>query len=200
MLKDVIVIDDVFDNPDELVFKSREFDFYDLHNHPVYSEALKKEDVYYPGFRTESLELIDKNLYNSLMRTILLKCLDDSVGLYRSISSFNCIGRMHFHYINSDSVVNDKWKHRDPTLMAGVVYLKKNPPPNTGTVLYIDGKETVVENRYNRLVLYRSDILHKVQESFGKNIYDSRLTLTIFIDKITLDVYYDKDNILSNDA
>jgi hypothetical protein len=66
---------------------------------------------------------------------------------------------------------------------AGVLYLTPNPEPNSGTAFYNESGEEIdyVENIYNRLTIYSSNILHSLKESFGDNINNGRLVYTIFI-------------------
>lgn len=191
MLSDVIVIDNFFDDPDSLVATARKMDYYDVHDRPDSYVESKEGELFYPGKRTQPLEIVDIELNNWLLRQISNKTLDFGIGLHRTEFNFTCFCRLHFHYTSGQYVPNEKWFHTDPTLYAGVVYLKKNPPPDTGTILLRgNGENVVIENRYNRFVMYRSDIMHSVQKSFGNNIYDSRMTLTLFWDKISLELTY----------
>ena len=72
--------------------------------------------------------------------------------------------------------------HRDDVgySYAGVVYLNENPYPNTGTLLEINEKVIPIENNFNRLALYKANILHRVENVFPDE-NDPRLTLTIFV-------------------
>ena len=97
---------------------------------------------------------------------------------------------LHFHYCleSTKSECHPSFEeiklHKDPTNWAGVIYLTPNPKSDSGTSLYSDDKSVAnhVENIYNRLVIYPSDILHGPQDLFGTDINDSRMTLTIFIE------------------
>jgi hypothetical protein len=93
----------------------------------------------------------------------------------------------YFHYTIDDTknqIYNFEKKrlHKDATQWAGVIYLTPNPPKNSGTTLHDDdGKlEHIVDNVYNRFVFYNGSILHGVQNTFGDNINNGRLTITIF--------------------
>jgi len=74
--------------------------------------------------------------------------------------------------------------HIDPNACyAGVVYLSPNAPLNSGTI--VDGK--LVENKFNRLVLYRANIIHSPSSHpFGMTVDDSRLTLNLFITELAI--------------
>jgi tryptophan halogenase len=97
---------------------------------------------------------------------------------------------LHFHYVLEKtksecfpSFEETKF-HKDLSNWAGIVYLTPNADPNGGTLLSSDDmKETkLVENIYNRFVLYPSDILHAPADLFGNDINDGRMTLTVFIE------------------
>ncbi|MEO1135783.1 MAG: hypothetical protein AAFW68_04105 [Pseudomonadota bacterium] len=98
---------------------------------------------------------------------------------------------VHHHYKEGD-IPSRGW--------SGVVYLSPNPPENTGTSIWLDretGKciaakgalfskdaarfECVqeIENKYNRLVLFRENVLHKAENGFCDGC-SARLTQTFF--------------------
>jgi hypothetical protein len=97
---------------------------------------------------------------------------------------------LYFHYslekTKSECIPSfDEYKfHKDHSNWAGVVYLTPNADPKAGTILSSDDmKETkLVENIYNRFILYPSDILHAPADLFGNDINDGRMTLTVFIE------------------
>jgi hypothetical protein len=76
--------------------------------------------------------------------------------------------------------------HKDPSEWAGVIYLNPNPKENSGTTLHNDNGEMMynIENKYNRFIFYQGNILHGVLDTFGDNLENSRLTITIFGDTI----------------
>lgn len=89
--------------------------------------------------------------------------------------------RCYFHYTLNEDMSDTT--HTDGVFdYAGVLYLTPNPPQNSGTAFYNDDNEQIdyVENVYNRLVIYPSNIPHRIKESFGDNISNGRLTYTIF--------------------
>ena len=100
---------------------------------------------------------------------------------------------------------NDKsWIHKDGPLIrkyksdknyAAVLFLTPNPVSKSGTTFYekivikdsiteakeIEYKETdYVENKFNRIVIFDSDLLHASKNYFGVNDVDSRLTQVFF--------------------
>lgn len=97
------------------------------------------------------------------------------------------VRRFHFylhmlceqHLEEGYNLETDAWHQDLGSTCAGVIYLNKNPEPNTGTLLNIDEEIVTIENKFNRLVLYDASILHRVQNTFSLD-KDPRLTLTIF--------------------
>lgn len=96
----------------------------------------------------------------------------------------NIILETYFHYALNDT---DTKLHKDETQWAGVIYLTPNPPKNCGTTLHDDTGvlKNIVDNVYNRFILYNGSTIHGVQDTFGEDIHNARLTITIFgnIDK-----------------
>ena len=197
MLTDIIVVDEIFSNPEHLEYQARKFSYYNCESHPFPIKTGNK--MFYSGHRTESLHILDENLYVSYNTEILNKIADNSFGLYRSDATFNYAGQMFFHYMTKDDVFDDTWLHKDPALYAGVIYLQKNPSPNSGTILIKGDEEKIVENKYNRLLLYRSDLMHSSQSAFGNSIEDGRLTLTFTYNILAFDIKYNNEKFKKNE-
>jgi hypothetical protein len=90
--------------------------------------------------------------------------------------------RCYFHYTLNEDMSDTT--HTDGIFdFAGVLYLTPYPPPNSGTVFFNDENEEIdyVENLYNRLTIYPSNIPHRIKESFGDNINNGRLVYTVFV-------------------
>lgn len=99
---------------------------------------------------------------------------------------------LSFNY-NNEIILPNSW--------AGIVYLNPNPPNNTGTNLF-KLKDTykhdsfihkyhrhdlnkwdiidTIGNKFNRLILYRSNTYHSADSYFGTNINDARLIQLFF--------------------
>jgi len=81
----------------------------------------------------------------------------------------------------------NSWIHKDYDVqIAGVLYLTPNPEANSGTTFYDEDENPVdcIENVYNRLILYQSNIKHKSTNYFGETKEDCRLTQVFFISEI----------------
>jgi hypothetical protein len=101
-------------------------------------------------------------------------------------------GAIHHHYKDGDVA---------PRGWSGLVYLTPDAPPDAGTTIWREkatGKCVAskgatfaddgsrfelalrVENRFNRLVLFRENVLHRAERGFGTTNDTGRLTQTFF--------------------
>jgi len=83
--------------------------------------------------------------------------------------------------------------HQDTGPIAGVVYLTPDAPPNAGTsILYAEENRIVnVENKYNRLVAYNGHRIHALSDAFGTTRETGRLAYTFFIHSALDPLHYD---------
>jgi hypothetical protein len=133
----------------------------------------------------------DMYLFSDTVNKILDKVSIQSFGK-RIKYSFEWNGNATFHILDQSQIFNKNWFHVDASAYAGVIYLNKNPQSNSGTIITHDGNEQIVDNVFNRLVLYRSDQRHAPQSGFGSydDINSSRLTLNLFFRKIKIQAEY----------
>lgn len=183
MKVNLIVIDDFYNNPD------------DVRNFALSQEFSVRGN--YPGLRTKSfLNDSHKDIINSLVSYagggVTDWFLDENGEGYSG--SFQICTSMDRTWIHSD--YNNMW--------AGVCYLTPNAPIDGGTALYIH-KETgerfsidkkdhgedsyditkwgVVDkigNIYNRLILYPGNLYHSSINYFGNDLSSGRLFQTFF--------------------
>lgn len=181
MIKDLVIIDDVFDNPERLVEISNGMTFYERHNHP---DPLMRES-HWGSVRT--INLLSgpdaQEVVGFMNKAIEHTIFSNSPRSERSIR-YEWTGRSFFHKIDESITVNDGKLHKDREVMAGVVYLNKTPKPNSGTIIHIGDTSYEIENRYNRLVLYRGDYVHRPAGGFGQGD-DSRTTFLMFFDTLS---------------
>lgn len=130
------------------------------------------------GFRTQIFD-------DKLLEFIQLKLIEIDEN-FKSLKL-----RVYYHYClenTKSEMINFKKNrlHKDPSEWAGVIYLTPNPKKNSGTTLHNEYGEMVynIENKYNRFIFYRGTTLHGVLDTFGDNLENSRLTITIFGDTI----------------
>ena len=180
MIQDIIVVDNIFKDPDSVVNFAKTLQYFTQEEHPA-------EKSYWSGIRSRSISLIDKKIWKDLTGDVIFKSLAHTMGFNKTFTvDVSWDVAMFFHQLREEDKYQDSWYHIDPKLVyAGVVYLDKNPKPNSGTLIIKDDKTKVeIDNVFNRLVLYRSDYYHSALGGYGKTIDDSRLTLTLFFKEI----------------
>jgi len=204
MRQTAIVIDNFFDNPDEirdLALKTLEFDGNNLVN---------DDKRHYPGIRSNHLGVIQPELHVKLKHEI-----ENIVG--RKLPTFSS----YFHA--TTQIHGCGLCHADPNEVAGLIYLNHKAPEDTGTYIvdawngdefrftseeenaFWDACETTdfdeiekfknlkeevnaayfkqsinIENRYNRLIVYSGQKHHAPAKYFGHNLNTARLTLVFF--------------------
>jgi len=163
-----IVVEDFFNNPDNVVKISKSVDYY-----------TPKKGENWPGFRSKNLLITHKNLFEFICKKVLSLYYDfhyDKVG-YDNVEIL-------FHKFNYKDEKDVKGIiHTDHKQLAGVIYLNKNiNDENTGTSIYDKNKKRIVKvsNNYNTLVAYDGQMNHGMT---GFN-NEERLTIVIFFEKI----------------
>ena len=157
-----IIIDNFLEEPDRIREEGLELD---------YTKA-EPNSPGWKGFRCLCTNMVDLELIE-LIRNKLNE-LDPKFK--------DCSPRCFFHYTLNEDMSNTT--HTDGIFdYAGVLYLTPNPPLNSGTAFYNEDNEEIgyVENVYNRLTIYPSNIPHSIKESFGDDITNGRLVFTIFL-------------------
>jgi hypothetical protein len=160
---DYILIDNFFENVD------------DVRSIALSSNYTKSnEETGWKGFRAPIIDV-------DIISTINNKLIEFD-------SKFKDIILQHFFHYTLDNTKNEQVDflkerfHKDGFDWAGVVYLTPNPPPNSGTIIFDRFKNPTIkiENIYNRFVFYNGNTLHGVEDTFGNNIIDGRMTVTLF--------------------
>lgn len=179
-----MIIDNAIDNPDELVALAKTIKFHSskdvqCKNINLYEDHEFNEKYVsgkWRGFRSNPLWLEYPELNNKILMQLFNKMfVHDQVTIRWDIAS-------HLHYFPVGLPDGDFWWHADGgCFWAGVLYLNKKPKKDSGTrIIMPDGTETILDNVYNRFVVYNSKLLHRPQAGFGTNTNNSRLTLTLF--------------------
>lgn len=183
MRNSLVVIDDFYNNPDEVRSFALSLPFEVVGN--------------YPGGRTE-------NFINDSTKEDIERIIGEPVREWAEYGEGNYTGAFQL-----TTKLNSSWVHVDDgTNWAGVLYLTPNAPVSGGTGFFrskIDGsltsedgilperngvdifqdmnyweKVAEVGNVYNRLILFRSDQWHTSLDYFGTNNDDGRLTQVFF--------------------
>lgn len=118
----IVIIDDFFEDPDAIVKLANSFKYY------------PPDTGNWPGSRTKQLHLIDERLFNYFGERIHLLFHDTAPDYWNM--------QVHFQKIMPFSddkwhKTNRGWIHQDiDTFFGGIVYLNKDPEPDTGTSIY----------------------------------------------------------------
>ena len=167
----MLVIDNFFNNPDLIRNIALEQKFYSKDNHPENIGS-------FPGMRTNYINTFDENLYNSLVQSEI-----NFVGKLEDLGKYSEYWtKFSFSYTTKGIGLQ---KHRDfsegwggfKSFYGGIIYLNPEPPANSGTIV----EDEVIDNVYNRYVMYNATCLHGLQDSFGETRENARLVLTHFI-------------------
>jgi|688.fasta_scaffold17460_4 hypothetical protein len=183
MKVNLIIVDDFYNNPDE-----------------VRSFALSQEFSVrgnYPGFRT-------KSFLNDSVKSVISSLVSQAGGEVTDwLLDSNGDGYTGAFQL---CTANDRtWIHSDyHNMWAGVCYLTPDAPVSGGTALYMhkasrerfsidkvdhgeDARDYTkwevvdrVGNIYNRLILYPGSLFHASVDYFGNNLHNGRLFQTFF--------------------
>lgn len=186
MFKDYIIIDNALRDPDHYVNLSKQINYF-YSEKSVSENDVKLESPFsqiphggWRGYRSKLLHEIDESLFQKTFNEIFFKLFENFKFNYEYLV------QSHLHFFPETIETKSTWHKDQSTIFAGVIYLNKNPPKSSGTTLRINNEEVEVDNVYNRLVVYNSQIEHTPTRPFGKKIDDMRLTLTFFVDKLNI--------------
>ena len=178
MIKDIVIVDNVFDDPSKIIQMANELSF---ENPNSFRDNWK-------GVRTKELISVDQEKYSSLLTNSISKSLKQTYGDGYFRIEYDLQAEMYFHKLIKTDVYEDSWRHIDEhSIFAGIVYLNENSNKfkTFGTTILKQNETIEIENVFNRLVLYRADYMHWSNGGFGDDLENARLTLNIFINKIS---------------
>lgn len=181
MFENYLQIDNAFEDPFNVREKLLQLPYYTKENFAfpglniVNDNGIPKGD--WRGFRTQNMFLTMPKRSKTMMDNLLVKIF----GNFK----FDYYGQTYGHIATekmTKEIPTEKRWHKDQfEQFAGVIYLNENPSPNSGTYLFLNDGVIQVENIFNRLVIYRSEIVHRPGEFFGNEARNSRLTFTFFL-------------------
>jgi hypothetical protein len=193
-----LVIDDFYDNPDEIV------DY-------AMSQEFTVSNPRYPGNRTETLDKLNPSLYDQFCKRLFSIYYDTYPTGVEVHTGFQLIPQFDS---NPDSLKNKGWIHLDGGLFAGVIYLNKDAPSHCGTSIYMetgtggiqDDKYTYyngkfeegfddamkthysaftktmrIDNQYNRLISFDGSTFHGADNYHTGSKSELRLTQVFFV-------------------
>jgi hypothetical protein len=188
MIKNYKVVDNILDEPSYLrneFLKEKYFckENFKLTGLNYYTVSEEMPDGNWRGFRTDNLTkkypVHAGNLLNRIVSKATTFNTSAEGALYSHISTSQMTGTIKDE---------EGWHVDGGYIFAGVIYLSENPTTDSGTWLNINGRIKKIENKFNRLVMYKAGISHIPGNFFGKSAVDSRLTLTFFITKLCLKI------------
>lgn len=164
-----IIIDDFFDNPDEI------------------RDYLSSLTFYFPTKEQRWIGSRTIPITHTMLGIDVDEYIKNKLSTY-DIKYKNLVFEWYFHLMvetdKGDGIFELKERHTDDDYRtyAGVIYLTPNPPENTGTTFFGKDEEIIgrVQNKYNRFVFYEGSIPHSVTNPFGKSGWDGRMALTMF--------------------
>ncbi|MEY4333439.1 MAG: hypothetical protein RLZZ196_2182 [Bacteroidota bacterium] len=179
-----IVVDNFLEKPEYLISLSKQLKYH-ASNIKGIIPGIKLQgymsDQNWIGFRSDPLVEIDKDLVNSILQKIFF-------GLYGSNVECTYNVEMYLQFMPQIIKNVDSLWHKDiGSIYAGIIYLNKDSNiTNSGTILNIDNENIVIENKFNRMLMYRADIKHRPENVFGTTIDNSRLSIVFFINELTV--------------
>lgn len=171
-MKTHLIIDNYFDDPFYIRSIALNAKYYTKKNHPG-------DIANFPGHRTDYINVWNQELYNYLLSRQLenVKHLTNTTEFTEYWTKFSFSWTDKSVPLIEHVDFTDNW-NGFKKFFGGVVYLHPMPPKKSGTIITdID----IVENIFNRYVMYDATLPHAIENSFGKNLNDSRLVLTHFI-------------------
>jgi hypothetical protein len=177
MLKDYFVVDNFFSDPQRILKKFEDVEYYSneknkLDRIKIFKDRADCPEGFWRGFRSKPIHKIDKELFHELSTGIALKAFQ--------CENFSWFASTYFH-LSPDTIDNEpSWWHVDDHKFAGVIYMNEDSDRNTGTTLVVNNTLVNLENVFNRLVFYKANIQHRPTKLFGKTFKDVRKTITIF--------------------
>lgn len=191
MFKDLIIADNVLSDPDSVVEFAKKQSYYTEDEWPY---EVKQS---FMGKRTIEISRLDKNINLDVIKSFNRSLIKDSINMKLTSCHTNSCGNLYFEFLNKEVIDNNKdhWNHHEESVFVGFLFLNKHPEKNSGIIIEdLDGKRFTVENKYNRLVLYRGDYLQLTEGSFGDNVDNSRLTCVMFFDQMFFNVMSSRYN------
>ena len=131
----------------------------------------------WPGVRTNVIVDLDQDYADNVLSQVH-NISTTFFGVSRSCGVRSC-----FQVTTADD--GDSWVHKDDIgVVAGLLFLTPNPPPDSGTIIYTPPphkEHDIIGNSFNRLILYDANSYHKSNKYFGSNLRDGRLTQLFFL-------------------
>lgn len=167
----IIVIENFYEQPD----KVREY---------ALRQKYRFDKVAFPGKRT-NIKYYPTSIHDTIKTVLSPYYSDISVSKGSSNGEFQITNKDDKSWIHQDNL-NEELK---PVAgIAGVCYLTPNAPLDSGTIFFEKDSDNnyiqtdTINNKYNRLILFNSDLYHMSGKYFGIADNEARLTQVFFFD------------------
>lgn len=138
-------------------------------NVSIYNEVIKDVDSYVEEIHQQGFE--DVQLGNDLFKSVMSRGVDELVMfLHKHYPMY----KADLNFVRRSPLNQEEpnWIHSDEMMgeLTAILYLNKEHPETDGTTLYYKGeKMCILRSRYNRLVVFPSDLYHSrnIYENFG---------------------------------
>jgi hypothetical protein len=175
----LIIQDNFFRNPLLVRLKGLTYEYYDKILHPD-STAINS----FPGVRSLDIYDTDIKLYNYVKNKItkILKKNNISKKINPNKDGF----RLHFSltFENTPYGFHQDIEYDEISISyAGIIYLNIFPKPKCGTII-LHNELYEINNIFNRMVIYPCYIFHSLLGSFGNNLFNSRMVMSIFMNLV----------------
>ena len=117
----ITIVDDFFEDPDAIVEMANALKYY------------PPDRGNWPGVRTKQLHVVEERFYNYFGEKVHLLFHDSKPEYWNMETQFQKI--QPFSEDQYDPL-NRGWVHQDNCVFGGIVYLNKNPSPDSGTSIY----------------------------------------------------------------
>lgn len=165
----ITCVDDFYSNPHEVREFALSLDYHHFSGN-------------YPGERTKTLDLINKNFFNSFVKRLF--------SIFYNLNTENiewnihtCFQKTYTYDKTIDSPLNNGWIHIDgaPAVAAGVIYLNPISNPDAGTSFYsINGNYLRVPDNYRlRNELYSGNYVDYNEYNSVKIEYENQFSKTV---------------------
>lgn len=163
IVQPIKIVDDFFEAPTVV-----------RHN-ALKQEFIEQDNEIFPGLRSKTIDQINPNFFERSLSKLI------------SHVTF----REHFTFMHSEyQLVDEKNNSRNGELrkiegnfnVAGVIFLNPEPVENSGMIFYNEVEDNLIpsvliENKFNRLVMFNPKHLHKIEKFVG----DTKETSSLFI-------------------
>tara|TARA_A100001234_G_scaffold220439_1_gene233392 strand:- start:1096 stop:1677 length:582 start_codon:yes stop_codon:yes gene_type:complete len=183
-----IIIDNFLDHPHLWRLKGLTTKYYNRDNHPD-----KTAINGFPGLRSEDIS--DKTVREKSFAKIQKYFIDNNIPetpiwgqtnfrLNHSLTFEHTLFGYHYdNHIHADNPRDNMYldnRSVDKTY-AGIIYLNPGADKTYGTNIITGESKYLVENIFNRFVIYSGTTMHTLAGSWGTNRFNARMVMTVFL-------------------